>query len=142
MYILATEGNSLRKNAIGMGCVSVGAFFFDKIYAVFAHGVRSASMTYLFLYPLLGGVLVYLLLALFCPEIVERRQYRLFVNLYNSGIAALSVGSLLRGIFEIAGTTSQWVAVYMAAGWGMILSDLILLIWKSAKKQLKHTQSY
>jgi hypothetical protein len=97
----------------------------DNIYALFGHGVRSASMTWMFLYPLLGGALVYLLIELLLPRIRETAGLRLSYNLYNSGIALLTVGSFLRGILEIAGTASPYTPVFCLTGWGFAAAGLI-----------------
>ncbi len=77
--------------------------FLSFIYSLFSHGVSSPHMTYLFLYPLLGGVIVGILLL--C---LEKKNNDCFwsSHLYHTGMAALILGSLLRGVFDIAGTAS------------------------------------
>jgi hypothetical protein len=87
-----------------------------NIYALFGHGVRSASMDFMFLYPLLCGAAVYLLAHLLFPTLGRRRLYRAACNLYNSGIAAITAGAMLRGIVEIAGTDSDWIPLFRYAG--------------------------
>lgn len=104
------------------------AFAIDKVYALFAHGVGSPHMELLFLYPLLGGALVYGLLALFAPGVPLRRFWRPGLNLYNSGQAAISAGSLLQGIFEIAGTASAYTALFFLAGILLALCGVILAV--------------
>lgn len=90
---------------------------FFLIYDQFSHGVRSPYMTYLFLWPLLLGLVPGLLF--WCiPHI--RRQGRISANLYHSGVAAVTVSSLLRGIFEIAGTASEYQEWLMMAGGVML----------------------
>lgn len=106
--------------------VSVFCFVFNKIYAIFGHGVNSDSMTYMFLYPLLLGVLPFLLLWLFVKQADNVPHYRLFYNSYNSGIALLTIGSLLKGIFEIAGTSSPYLIVFTVCGWGMFAIGLVI----------------
>ena len=100
----------------------------DNIYALFGHGVRSASMTWMFLYPLLGGALVYLLIELLIPRLRGATGFRLSCNLYNSGIALLTVGSFLRGILEIAGTESAYVPAFNIAGWGFAAAGAVLFL--------------
>ncbi len=62
-----------------------------------------------FLFPLLGGALPCALLMRTprCaqPGVLSR-------CLYDSGLAALTVGSIFRGVLEIYGTTSRLSAVY------------------------------
>lgn len=107
---------SLRKSAAVYVLVSLAAIVVDHIYALFAHGVSSAAMTWMFLYPLLGGALVYFLLDRLRPGVYGARYYRIFSNAYNSGIATLATGSFVRGILEIAGTSSPYTAAFYGLG--------------------------
>jgi hypothetical protein len=61
--------------------------FFDRVYALFGHGVFSANMSLMFLYPLLGGALPFFLLWRFLPR-SEAAGGRVWFNCYSSGIAA------------------------------------------------------
>ena len=84
-------------------------------------------MTYLFLWPLLLGLVPGLLV--WCiPRI--RRQGRISANLYHSGVAAVTVSSLLRGIFEIAGTGSKYQEWLMIAGGVMLLAGVWAYMFK------------
>jgi hypothetical protein len=89
--------------------ISVLCVIIAQVYALFGHGLRSAYMDYMFLYPLVGGAIVFLF-----PR--GKKNSRLGYNLYNSGLAALTAGALLRGIVEIAGTGSPWIACFTAVG--------------------------
>ena len=112
----ARRGNALKTMFVYLD-VSAFCFVFNMIYSLYGHGVHSASMSLMFLYPLLGGVLVFLLLWIFCPPTGGIPRYRLFYNLYHSGIAALVLGSALQGVFEIAGTSSPYTVFFLIAGW-------------------------
>lgn len=118
---------SLTRTVVVYAIASLLAFLFDRIYALFAHGIESDSMRWMFLFPLLGGVAVYGLLALVLPAVTKRRGWRAGLNLYNSGIAALTVGSLLQGVFEIAGTASVYTAVFFV--FGVIFAVMGILFW-------------
>lgn len=107
---------------------AAGAVVFDRIYALFSHGVASASMSLMFLYPLLGGALPALLLACLRPEIASARRWRLLYNVTGSGLAILTVGSLLRGILEIAGTGSAYLLFFTLAGGGCLLAGGVLFL--------------
>lgn len=94
-------------------------------------------MTYMFLFPLLGGVIPFMILWLRgYPRITERsgdparagNQYRFFFNSYNSGIATLTVGSLLTGILEIAGTASPYLSAFSIGGWMLLAAGFASLI--------------
>lgn len=113
----AKSGKRALKAGTAYLAVSASCILFNQIYALFGHGVHSASMSLLFLYPLLGGALPFLLIWLFTPRSEQTQSYRFSCNCYNSGIAALTVGSLLQGVFEIAGTSSPYLAVFFVCGW-------------------------
>jgi len=100
--------------------LTVGAFLFNKIYALFGHGVTSPWMTNLYLFFLVLGVLVFSLFRIFVPDIISHKGYRLFFNTYNSGIAVFANGMLLYGILEIAGGTSQIVPWFLYIGCGLL----------------------
>ena len=119
--------------------LSFAAIAVDNIYAIFGHGVRSDAMTWMFLYPLIGGTLFYLLIELLIPWINRLVGYRVFFNIYNSGIATLTTGSFLEGILDIAGTSSPYVTVFYAAGWLLIASGLILLTMLAVNRKRLNT---
>ena len=77
---------------------------FFLVYNMFSHGVTSVWMTWLWAMILvLGFFPAWIREVLHLPE-----PGNLAVMLYQWGLAAMTVSSLLRGIFEIAGTASQW----------------------------------
>lgn len=117
--------------------ISIFCFVVNRIYAIFGHGISSDYMTWMFLYPLLGGALFYLIVGLLIREIKQIAGYRIFYNLYNSGIAILTVGSFLKGIFDIAGTNSPYVVFYFETGWVCIASSVLLLIFQFVLKRYK-----
>ncbi len=83
------------------------------VYERFSHGVSSLFMVGAFVFPLLGGAGVLMALLLFpwaWPPLPLAR------SLYRSGIATLTVGSLLTGVFEIYGSAAPLVLVYWPAG--------------------------
>jgi len=74
----------LKKTIVVYLILSIAAIAVDNIYALFGHGVRSDSMTWMFLYPLIGGTLVFLLAELLLPtEVMHADGFRLSFNLYN-----------------------------------------------------------
>ncbi|MBR0516136.1 MAG: hypothetical protein IJJ89_04795, partial [Eubacterium sp.] len=90
----------MKKGALIFAGISVFSLIFYLIYDRFSHNVRSPYMTWLFLWTLILGVLPCLILLVLNKL---PRPGRITINLYCSGVAALTVSSLLRGIFEIAG---------------------------------------
>lgn len=121
-----SSGTSARQHyqsaALAYGAVTVFTLVANSIYALFAHGVSSAAMTYMFLYPLIGGVLPALLLWLLASRGVPVPRSRAAQNLYNAGFAALTVSSFLQGVFEIAGTASDYTLVIRLMGAGLVVA--------------------
>ena len=107
--------------AVSLLCIAV-----NKIYATFGHGVSSDAMTWMFLYPLMGGILFLPLSGIVIPKVSRVTGHRAFFNIYNSGIAMLTAGSFLKGIMEIAGTSSKYVVIYYQMGWSFIVFAFVL----------------
>lgn len=84
---------------------------FGAVYEHFSHGVYSNYMIYAFAVPLVLGA-VPCALAL----VRQRCPARAGLGLWNAGIAVLSVGSVMRGVLDIYGTTNALIAVYPIAG--------------------------
>lgn len=105
--------------------VTLFCLLFFLIYDRFSHGVRSPYMTWLFLWPFALGLLPGLALRLFSRL---PRQGRLSADLYHPGVAAVTVSSLLRGIFDIAGTASDYQAWLMIFGGAMLLCGVAAYI--------------
>jgi len=118
----------LRRTVWSHLIMSAVAVAVDKVYGIYSHGVDSAAMTWMFLYPLIGGALYCFIMGKLFPRITHSVSCRVFLNLHNSGIAALTIASLLKGIFEIAGTSSHHLVYYNAAGWGFLAVGLITMV--------------
>ncbi len=104
---------------------SIGAAFlalFGAVYEVFSHQVYSYFMLYAFAIPLMMGILPYGVLLL-----KEKYPSKLFLNLWNTAIATLSIGSLFAGVLAIYGTTNSLIIVYPIAGGILILISLASL---------------
>ncbi len=103
---------------------------FAFVYSQFSHGVSSPHMTYLFVYPLVLGVLAGLLLYGFDNGSVD---YFWPSHFYHTGVTALILGSLLRGIFDIAGTASIYQSALSIGGAVMLLCGLIGFVFLKIK---------
>ncbi|WKY43241.1 hypothetical protein Q5O14_11290 [Eubacteriaceae bacterium ES2] len=147
MFTLGIK-NQLVKTILVYAILSVLLVCVNWIYGLFGHGVDSPYMTFMFLYSLLGGCLFYLALYKSVPRLIESRLFRIFYNLYNSGLAALIVGSLLTGILEIAGTGSDYQKYFFIGGFGLIGIAIMIMAFaivlqknadsqKKTKKQVK-----
>jgi hypothetical protein len=98
---------------------------FSLIYNHFSHGVHSPYMTWLFAPPLVLGVLPGLVLW----GVAKARPCRFCLNSWNSGVAAITAGSCLRGIFEIAGTSSVYQGWLIAAGAVMLAAAVAVCMF-------------
>ena len=58
-----------------------------------------------------------------------------FLKLWNTAIAALSIGSVFAGVLEIYGTTNSLIIVYPIAGGILMLLSLASLLIKNNPKQ-------
>lgn len=123
-YRRKRSSQTLKTTFVYLG-ISAFCFLFDKIYALYGHGVYSPFMSLMFLYPLIGGALMFLLLRFLKPTAEVMPYYRRHYNLYNSGIATLITGSLLKGIFDIAGTSSPYTILFYIVGGLFILAGVI-----------------
>lgn len=117
----------LTKRALRYLLLSAFLVLFNIIYGLFAHGVRSLFMQLAFLFPLIGGSLVSMLL-IFLPPISEIDR-----NLWNMGITTLIIGSLLNGVFDIYGSSSMLVNVFFILGGMLLLASLTLYIFNHVK---------
>ena len=114
---MSTSARELKNNLLYnlAGAAFLGVF--GAIYEHFSHGVYSPFMVFAFAVPLLLGVLVYGVLL-----IAKKYPGRAAVLLWNSGIAALSVGSVFKGVLDIYGTTNPLIVVYPVAGGILLLA--------------------
>ena len=100
---------------------------FGLVYELFSHQVYSSFMIFASLIPLLGGALPYALL----ERMTEEKQPGILCRMvYNSGIAALTAGSLFQGVLEIYGTTSPLSATYWYVGSGLCLLGVVTSLIK------------
>ncbi|MBP7962366.1 MAG: DUF2871 family protein [Caldilineaceae bacterium] len=128
----------LNKTIITYSLSTIGLYLFARIYALFGHGVTSPWMSNAYLYALGLGVVVFVLLKMLIPEIVQQKGYRVFYQTYNSGIAILINGMLLHGILDIAGGASDYVSWFLFVGWGLIGIGVVLFFMYNGPRQLVH----
>ena len=96
---------------------------FGQIYEHFSFGVISNYMIYAFLIPLILGLLINTII--YFTKIVPSKTGSC---LYNNGIITLTVGSILRGVLDIYGTTNMYLKIYLYAGVLLIIAGIILYI--------------
>lgn len=102
--------------------ISLFCGLFGGVYEHFSHGVYSYHMIYAFAYPLGLGAFSFLAMGLF-----GKTPTPMTAALVHCAIATLTVGSILRGVLDIYGTTNFLTAVYPWAGW--ILTAISGILW-------------
>ena len=115
-----THAKAAKRYAIA----AAGCALFAFVYAQFSHGVYSPFMTFMFAFPLVGGVFPALGLHIARADSLPRTTRQAWAL----ALAAITVASCLRGIFEIAGTSSPYLLVYVAAALGLGIVALVSLI--------------
>ena len=94
------------------------------VYGLFSHGVYSYFMIYAFMIPLLGGALPHLVAAMKGMEI-DAKDTQLAI------IATLTIGSILKGVLDIYGTTNRLLIVYPVAAVLVLATVLAAMIKRS-----------
>ena len=111
----------IKKSVLAYSKVTIFLIILNYIYSLFSHNVSSDYMTYMFVYPLLGGLLVNLF-PIINGKINRMRLYYIGKFVLNYAIATLVVGSFIKGVFEIAGTDSIYLVYYFYLG--IILANI------------------
>lgn len=130
-----TQKNHILKAGFVYLLVSLFCVFFGAVYEHFSHEVYSYYMLYAFAFPLVGGALPLYALALSKSKYLPTR---LVLNLYNSGIAAFTVGSIFKGVLDIYGTTNALVHVYWYLGTALCGAGFLLYLYYILAFRKKH----
>jgi hypothetical protein len=107
--------------SISILCALLGA-----IYELFSHEIYSYYMIYAFAFPLVGGAYPFLIIALTNIHFPKR----VTLNMYNSGIATLTFGSIFEGILYIYGTTNRLSQIYWIVGIAFVVVAIIKYIFE------------
>ena len=137
MYISDTEGkgSETAKIALVYLILSVFCALFGAVYELFSHEVYSFYMIYAFGFPLVGGALPYGILSAFH---LSKSSSLLARNLYHSGIATLTVGSIVRGVLDIYGTTNSLSRYYWFVGIFAVVAGVVIGSIRLLQKRQKH----
>ena len=108
---------------------AAGCALFAIVYAQFSHGVHSPFMTFMFAIPLVGGAL---------PALVRKAAKaqplpQITSQAWALAIASLTIASCLKGVFDIAGTSSPFLVVY-------VLATIVFLVMAAAGFLLKNPE--
>ncbi|HEL1557739.1 TPA: hypothetical protein ACGOYL_000876 [Streptococcus suis] len=103
-------------------------FIFSRIYESLSYGEVSVFMHYMFCATLVGGLLLLGLLQ------VKPNLSRITYNLWNSGIATITAGCLLRGIINLSGRSTTLDQPYWYVGAGFLALSLITLFISDTRR--------
>ena len=125
-----------KKTVISYTLITIFFFAFSRIYEAFSFGETSVHMHYLFAAPLVGGIL----LAIFLK--VLPHFSRISLNLWNSAVAIITVGTLFRGIVNLSGRSTTLDTTYWYVGIGFAILAIVTIfinpnLWKSTSKVTK-----
>ncbi|HFI0285425.1 TPA: hypothetical protein ACGOVJ_000157 [Streptococcus suis] len=129
MFTSVTKSSRTSRTLISYLTGSIFLFIFSRIYQALSYGEVSFFMNYLFCIPLIGGILLTGLLLL--KPSLSRMAY----NLWNSGIATITAGFLLRGIINLSGRSTSLDQPYWYLGAGFLALALLHLFIFEGKKQ-------
>lgn len=105
--------------------ISLFCILFGAVYELYSHEVYSYHMIYAFVFPLVGGTLLFSILGLIKIRICSGTFAR---NFYHSGVATLTVGSIVQGILDIYGTTNMLTCWYWRIGLLFIILSIVLTL--------------
>ena len=111
-----------KKTVISYTLITIFFFAFSRIYEAFSFGETSVHMHYLFVVPLVGGVLLIMFLK------VLLQFSRMSLNLWNSAVAILTTGTLFRGIVNLSGRSTTLDAPYWYVGIGFVILALLSIV--------------
>ncbi len=109
MFTLDTN-RRFKKTIITYLFTTIFLYIFSRIYQSQSYGEVSFFMNYLFLIPFIGGILLSIILKF------DFSFSRLSFNLWNSGVAVVTAGFLLRGIINLSGRSTTFDKPYFYIG--------------------------
>ncbi|MBO5228836.1 MAG: hypothetical protein J6B39_07590 [Lachnospiraceae bacterium] len=101
--------------------VTIFCAVFGAVYEYFSHEVYSYFMLYAFIFPLVSAG-AFLCMSL---NLMKKSPGAGIRNLYHSGIATLTVGSIMRGVLDIYGTTNWLISIYWVVGTLLVVVSII-----------------
>ena len=124
------KNKRLKKTLVGYSLLTIFFLAFSRIYESFSFGETSLHMHYLFVVPLVGGIILAILLKII-PNLA-----RLSLNLWNSAVAVLTAGMLFRGIVNLSGRSTTLDQPYWYIGLAFALLAIVSLFLRKNGKKL------
>ena len=112
--------------------MSIFFLLFALIYEIFSHGVFSSYMMCAFLIPLLMGTFIY---GMIYYTKTNRYLSNSAIIFYNTSILTFTLGSIMKGVLDIYGTTNQMISIYSKLGISLIIISIIININYNVKER-------
>ena len=112
--------------------ISIFFLIFGLIYEFFSHNVYSLYMLGAFLIPLILGFGIYLII--YCTKIYKYLSYQ-GMQIFNCGVMTLTVGSVMKGVLEIYGTTNSLTRIYLIFSLILLIMSMVVNIIFNLKKK-------
>ena len=122
--VIKNKNKRLKKTLISYSILTIFFLVFSRIYESFSFGETSIHMHYLFVVPLVGGIIMALLLKII-PNLG-----RLSLNLWNSAVAVLTAGMLFRGIVNLSGRSTTLDQPYWYVGIAFAILAIVSLFFQ------------
>ncbi|MHC5372341.1 hypothetical protein ACYSNU_00920 [Enterococcus sp. LJL120] len=113
----------LKRTIIGYLSITAFLFVFQLIYHRFSHGVTSIGLEYVWVIPLIGGLLIILL-----NGPLKTLNNRLAFNLYNIALAVCINAVIIQGILDIAGSDTPYLRYYYFIALPMLALSLVFFV--------------
>ena len=123
MTLYISDKNS--KTVINYFIITIFCIVFSLIYRIFSHSVTSTFMTFMFVFPLFGMISSLIIYKNINIKIIPKDITK---KLFRCGIATLTIGSCVRGIFDIYGTSVNLIILYWIFGTALLIISLITWI--------------
>ena len=118
------KNKRVKKTLVSYSLLTIFFLAFSRIYESFSFGETSLHMHYLFVVPLVGGVILAFLLKTI-PNLA-----RISLNLWNSAVAVLTAGMLFRGIVNLSGRSTTLDQPYWYVGLAFAILAIVSLFFQ------------
>ncbi len=118
---IKTQHDKALKTAFIYLLISLFCVLFGAVYEYFSHEVYSGYMIYAFVFTMISAVAFLVM----CLLPLKKYPGGVARNLYHSGVAALTIGSIIRGVLDIYGTTNRLVSIYWIVGVVLLVAGVV-----------------
>ena len=106
---------------------TIFTLIFGIIYEQYSHEVYSKYMMYAFLIPFIGLIISYIF------KVFKINISKISFDLLDMTIMTFTIGSIIKGVLEIYGTSSKYINCYLYAGIVLTILFLVSLFIKNLK---------